>query len=322
MNKQLIIETNDYWNIKKNPFFSVITPVYNRRELLTRLIETVKNQSFKDFEYIIVNDGSTEDLDTLVLPFLKESSFPVMYIKKPNGGVHTARNAGISKARGYLSVLIDSDDELMSNALESFYNAWQTIPEQDKDKYFRVAALCVTEKGIKGQLFPENINSLPIKKAAIQYERHLTEIFHADKTSVLKENPWPEPEGITFVTESIIWFKLLREYRVLCINEFLRVYHTEGDDHVFVNGKAKSTQYIKNIVWSYAYFLNNWKERKTHLKNYSNMISIYCVLSKVLKKRGETLRDDMRLNHLREKLLAIILFIPSSIIAIKYNNRK
>lgn len=79
----------------QRPYFTIITPCYNPSTTIGRTIESVKRQDFRDFEYIIVDDGSQDDLDSIVMPFLDEADFPVMYIKEENGGVHTARNAAV-----------------------------------------------------------------------------------------------------------------------------------------------------------------------------------------------------------------------------------
>jgi hypothetical protein len=76
------------------------------------------------------------------------------------------------------------------------------------------------------------------------------------------------------------------------------------------------------MVWSSAYFLNNWSERKTHLKNYLQLIVHYCVLSNVLRLRGLRLRDDSHLSRTRDRLAQVVLFIPSWFVAVVYNRRK
>ncbi len=319
MNMDYSETTNKLWETDKAVFFSVLTPVYNRPDFLSRVIASVERQSFRHFEYIIVNDGSTVDLDDVVISFMNQATFPVMYIKKPNGGVHTARNAGIRKARGILTVAIDSDDELMPNALEILHRTWLSIPENRRSEYFQISARCITDSGVEGPLFPEKINTLPMEKSAIAYEKVPFEIFIANRTDVLKENPFPEPEGITFVLESILWFKLLRLYRVQCINDILRIYHTEGNDHVF--GKTKSIQYVRNMVWSFAFYLNNWKERKTHLKNYLQFILHYTVLIKVLKIKKQEIREDFKTKYFRERFIQILLFVFAWPVAIRYSRR-
>ncbi len=316
----LTIEKNKMWDTVPSPFFSVITPVFNRPETLKRTIASVEGQRFRDFEYIIVNDGSTEDIDSVVLTFMERAAFPVMYIKKPNGGVHTARNAGIREARGLLTVMIDSDDEMKPEALEVFHNTWAGIPENEKNNFFQISARCITDTGTEGPLFPQKINKLPKDKAAILYEKVPFEIFLCNRTDILKANPFPEPEGITFVLESILWFKLLRMYRVRCINDILRIYHTEGDDHVF--SSRKSIQYIKNMTWSFAYYLNNWKERKTHIRNYIDILTKYCIFIKVLEMNRIEIRQDFRIINVRDRILSFILYIPSFFVALVYNRKK
>lgn len=317
---QISFIKNRFWDSSPARFFSVITPVFNRANTLRRTIESVRFQTFEDFEYIIVNDGSTEDIDSIVSEFMDAASFPVMYIKKPNGGVHTARNAGIREARGVLTVMIDSDDEMTPDALKTFHKAWVDIPETKRKEYFQISARCKTEKGIEGPLFPPQIDSLPIEKAAILYEKVPFEIFLCNRTDVLKENLFPEPKGITFVLESILWFKLLRMYRTKCINDILRIYHTEGDDHVF-SGK-KSIQFVKNMTWSFAYFLNNWEERKTHFMNYFDILTKYFIFIKVLKINKVKIEQDFRVANSRERILGFFLYIPSFIIACIYNRKK
>lgn len=76
---------NDTWE-NSSPTISVVTPIYNRCSTIKRTIESLKNQTFKDFEYILVDDGSTDDLDSILLPIIEKLQFPVLYLKKENGG--------------------------------------------------------------------------------------------------------------------------------------------------------------------------------------------------------------------------------------------
>jgi glycosyltransferase involved in cell wall biosynthesis len=99
------------------PFFSVIVPVYNRATLLPRTIHSLLNQEFRDFEIIIVDDGSTDETEVVVSSF---QDIRIKYFKQPNRGVTIARNLGASKAMGTFLVFLDSDDEVLKNWLEEF----------------------------------------------------------------------------------------------------------------------------------------------------------------------------------------------------------
>ncbi len=96
----------------KSPLVSVIIPTYNRAYILFKAIESVLNQSFKDLELIVVDDGSTDETPYLV------SKYPLIYVRKPRRGVAHARNVGISKARGEFIAFLDSDDIFVPDKIE------------------------------------------------------------------------------------------------------------------------------------------------------------------------------------------------------------
>ena len=99
------------------PFFSIITPTYNRASFLEEMIASVAAQTFKDYEYIIVDDGSTDETETLIAR-LKENDPQIIYIKQENKGRSVARNVGIEQAQGEYVCFLDSDDFWKQNHLE------------------------------------------------------------------------------------------------------------------------------------------------------------------------------------------------------------
>ena len=238
-----------------------MTPTYNRKDTLLRTIRSIENQVFSDWEYIIVNDGSTDSTDKVVEQFMQTTKHPVLYIKKENGGVHTARNLGFKNARGELLINLDSDDELVPDALKVFWDTWKKIPHIDKAKYREVVAQCKDESGKRvGQPFPQNINQLPWDKARkICYESG-EEHVACFVANVMKRNLFPEPEGVTFMTENILWRKLDQTYCAYYINDMLRIYHQEGNDHLSSGlsaGHKKTIQNCKNALWESTQFLND-----------------------------------------------------------------
>lgn len=315
------ITVNKNWESAK-PFFTVVTPVFNRHDILPRALESIKKQSFRDFEYIIVNDGSTENLDDIIIPFMDEVDIPVMYIKKPNGGVHTARNAGITQARGILIAWLDSDDEFMPNTLAVFKREWEKIPKESWDDYYQVAARMKESNGKEGTLFPDNINTLGRKEAYRVFHKKKTENLESQCVSVMKTNMWPEPEGITFVPEKNIWLKLEKKYKTWFTNEILLIYHTEGIDHVFHSGKKKDVQYVRNSLWGFASQLNDWDLIEKPAVFFEDVFK-YAVFRKVLK-HFEPLPSDGRydLNKNVVKVLVALLGIPAWLAARLYVKKK
>ena len=104
MKSETIVSTNKEWNDFR-PTITVITPLYNREDTILRAMNSLAKQTMTDFEYIVVDDGSTDNSASVVLDFMEKTHIPMMVIQKNNGGVHTARNIAIKAARGGVLLL-------------------------------------------------------------------------------------------------------------------------------------------------------------------------------------------------------------------------
>lgn len=308
---------NDNWE-RKQPFFTIVTPFYNRRITLARAFHSVEIQTFKNFEYIIVDDGSEEDNDDIVFEFMRNASFPVLYLKKENGGVHTARNLGTQYARGTLITYLDSDDELLQNALEVMTKTWKAIP--DKTEYMGIKARCknqTLEK--KSDKFPDGINEMPSDKQnkclhRIQGDKHGCRV-----TKIMKENPWPEPDGITFVTENILWKRLEKQYKYYFINDIVLINHMDAEES-YTRSKVRNLQYCINQQWNFGYRLNDWKIYRGLEESWIKVLAQYCVFTSILKKCD--CFHYLKLKKNIDKAGVIFLKIPSLIVARKYIQKK
>jgi len=107
------------------PVFSIIIPLYNKEKYIQNTIESALNQTFKDFEIIVVNDGST-DSSLAIVKQIEDSRIKIFSIK--NGGVSRARNFGIEKAKSDLIAFLDADDLWRNNHLEELYKLWKDHP--------------------------------------------------------------------------------------------------------------------------------------------------------------------------------------------------
>ena len=117
---------------------TVFTPTFNRRELLTRCYESMCRQTNKDFVWMIVDDGSTDDTKKFADEWKKNSDFEIRYIYKDNGGLHTAYNVAIENIDTELCVCIDSDDFMPDNAVELILNFWD---KYGSDEYAGIVGL-------------------------------------------------------------------------------------------------------------------------------------------------------------------------------------
>ena len=111
---------------------TIFTPTYNRASLLPRLFESIMQQNVRDIEWIIVDDGSTDNTEMVVKGFLAPelATFPIKYYRKTNGGKHTAINYGVNKAQGELFFIVDSDDILPAGAIRTVRNVWDEVKHQ------------------------------------------------------------------------------------------------------------------------------------------------------------------------------------------------
>lgn len=215
----------------KHPFITILTPTYNRASLLPRLFDSLLRQTNKDFEWIVVDDGSTDDTREVVAN-LKEKcggAFPMGYVYKANGGKHMAINIGAERARGELLFIADSDDLLTDDALETVENSWYDI--SDDKSFAGIAGLDITMdtcEVIGSGLPQEHIDCNAID---IRYRHHVTgdmkEVF---RTEVLREFPFPEFAGERFCPEQLVWFRMARRYRLRYINKpiYIADYQPDG----------------------------------------------------------------------------------------------
>jgi len=204
--------------------FTVFTPSYNRAGLLDRLYSSLKEQTYKEFEWLIVDDGSTDNTQEVVESYQREGLLDIRYIKKENGGKHTAVKLGVEKAQGELFLMIDSDDYFTPRGIEGFNREWERI--EDKENFSSVCCVCKDTNGeIIGSEFPEDIidsNSMEIReKYGVTGDKAAF-----TKTEVYRKYPFPVFEGERFITEAVVDDLVAMNYKtrfvnkVFCIKEY------------------------------------------------------------------------------------------------------
>lgn len=271
-------------------------------------------QTYKKIEWIVVDDGSTDDIDHTMDEVLTRAWFPVQYIKKENGGVHTARNEAIRRARGKFVILLDSDDEYTPEAAETFIRVWNKIPQEKRDSYRSVTCLCQNPDGSQlGKPYPERINQWTTKEEW-KCLRAQSPGEHASmvRTDIMKANPWPEPEGVKFVAESLIWRRLDNKYVEWHINEALRIYHTDSEDSLSKAFKTKTTQNLINDLYRFQTLLND-STYSICTKERLKCVFGYTATSLHLKSKGLLPEYDWThkgVESTQNKLLASLISLP------------
>lgn len=199
----------------KTPFFSIIIPTYNRIDFLTIAIPSVINQTFSDWELVVVDDGSRdktkEYIDSLNNPQIK-------YIYQKNSGVSTARNTGIAAAKGKWICFLDSDDRFRSDKLQITYKYIQKYPDyqifHSEEIWYRNGKLLSQKKHHKktrGFVFEEAVKICFISISTVAIKQ---EIFK--KIGVFDET-FPACEDYEF------WLRATAKYPIYLIPEYLTI---------------------------------------------------------------------------------------------------
>lgn len=114
----------------ENPLITVFTPAYNRANTLPRVFEGLKKQTYKNFEWIIIDDGSSDNTKCVAENMLSEKVFfNITYKYQQNSGKHIAINRAVEIAKGEFFIILDSDDTCTDNALECFVEEWYKFPK-------------------------------------------------------------------------------------------------------------------------------------------------------------------------------------------------
>lgn len=186
---------------------TIFTPTYNRAHTLTRLYESLKSQTLKQFEWIVIDDASTDKTEELIKSFIeKEKDFKIIYQKQEHGGKHRAINKAVKMAAYEWFFIVDSDDFLTEDAVEKVH-IW--IKENEND--LSTAAV----SGSRYNMETKEAMSIPdlLKlNPGLKCYNHQRYMYGLDRdkaevyrTSVLKNYPFPEYENEFFCTEAVVW---------------------------------------------------------------------------------------------------------------------
>ncbi len=238
--------------------FTILTPTYNRAHLLHRPYKSLLKQTFKDFEWLIVDDGSTDNTEEVVRKWTQnpETWFPIRYIKQEHGHKKVAVNRGIKEARGELFLVLDNDDEILPEALERLRFHWFNIPEYERDKFAGVIGLCIDENGniVGGPLPYRYIDASPQE---MRYKYKIRqEMIGVIKTSIMKNFPFPS-EINGYVPEGVVWDAIGEHYRFRYVNEVLRIYYSEPDQVTRTSTPMKDCE--GHLYWKYLELSRNIK---------------------------------------------------------------
>ena len=283
---------------------TVLTPAYNRGKLLEKLYESLCAQDCKDFEWLIVDDGSTDDTSERVEQMKQTADFTISYYKKENGGKHTALNYAYQFIKTPLAFIVDSDDSLTEDAISCVNTVY--------GKYNDESDLCgfsfLRGKPNGGYLSTSGIPQDGMKESFVDCRINrgiggdMAEVWY---THCLKEYPFPEFQGEKFLGEDIVWVRMSEKYkmrffnRVIYISDYLEDGLTRKHNIKSPNGCVARAEA----------FLDSDSNIKAKIKAALQ----YQIYGKFANKSIK----ELFLNT-RQKVLFILCILPSAVLYIKW----
>ena len=239
-----------------NVAFTIFTATYNRAPLLHRAYDSLKVQTLRDFEWIVGDDGSTDETGELVRKWQREANFPIRYFWQEHTGKNFVFNRGVREAAGEYFAELASDDALKPDALERADLYWKQLSEPDMKGYFAIMFSCVDETGrIVGPFFPKSPCDYDFR--TFNYSRkYRSEKWQCFRTEVLAKYPFREdvPKDC-HVFESTLFCEIARTYKARFVNDVARIYYLDGPS--ITRGPKHPMKNLEGLRLSICYTLNN-----------------------------------------------------------------
>lgn len=215
---------------------TVVTPTYNRAHLLEKLYNSLCSQIDKRFKWLVIDDGSCDNTEEVVAQFVRQADFEVAYIKKENGGKHTALNIAFQIVDTYLTFIVDSDDVLTKDAIASICEYSDEIKRQNLSgvNFLRGYSNGTVIGDVwPGERFVDNDINVRLNKGITGDK---AEVF---RTDILRQYQFPVYPEERFIGEHYVWWQIAYDYDMLYVNKV--IYLTEYLD----GGLTKSGRVLR-----------------------------------------------------------------------------
>lgn len=282
--------------MEQNGLLTIFTPTYNRAYILEKLYVSLCKQTVSAFEWLIVDDGSTDNTESLVSEWMNENKIVIRYIKQENGGKQRAHNTGVENARGELFVCVDSDDYVTDNFAEAHLMKLSEI--RGDTTIAGIVSLQAHSDGTPiGTYFPEGLKKTTLLDL---YGKHK---FKGDATlayytSVLKQYPFKVADGEKFIGETYVYSQIDQKYELSILPEILLI-----------------KEYLPD-----GYTTNVRKLTKKNPKSYMMLKRQAIVFSTTLKEKYENtilygvgchIAHVNMITDAPDKVAAILMYLPS-----------
>lgn len=287
---------------------TVFTPAYNRAYSLPRTYESMKNQTCKDFVWLIIDDGSSDNTKELVNQWISENSeFEIQYIYKENGGMHTAHNTAYANIHTELNVCVDSDDAMPADAVEKILRKWEEVKDCGYAGIIALDADLNTNKVI-GKGFPEGLKDTTVSGYYARGGAGDKKLIY--RTDIINQYPeYPVYEGEKYFSLAFKYRLIDQDYKMAVLDEIVCLveYQQDGSSNNMIR------QYYRNPKG-----FVEWRKIRMQYPDSKKRVFIDCV-HYVAESRLAGNKHYVKESP--EKLLTIAAFLPGVILE-KYIRKK
>ena len=218
---------------------TVFTPTYNREYKLSQLYNSLICQTNKDFEWIIVDDGSADNTESLVASWINENKIKIRYYKQENQGKPIAHNKGVLESKGELFICVDSDDYLKEMAIEIIEKSWNNH-RGNTNCVGMVAAKILKNNETVGTDMPKNVNYSTLQDLYYKY-KHKGDTTLIYRCEIIKKYQFPKINGEKFIPETYLYNQIDQDGKLAIIYDKFYVCEYLEDGYT-----SNSAKLIKN----------------------------------------------------------------------------
>lgn len=269
---------------------TVFTPTYNRAYILPNLYKSLVAQSDKHFEWVVVDDGSSDNTESLINEWILEGKVRIHYKKQLNQGKHIAINTGVQMAKGELFFIVDSDDDLTPDAIGKVRDFW--ISKQPDSKISGIISYRQFHDGrLVGTSLPSDVTRCKLRDVGRLGSSGDKVVIY--RTEIMKRFPYPKFEGERFFGESYVFNQIDDDFDMLVMDE--RVYNFDYQpDGLSQDFRKLYRENPKGFHFS----LSESLRREVQLKNRISISVNVCCLSIRIGKYGNYLFSKYFINRL------------------------
>lgn len=291
-------------------FFTVFTSTYNRKHTIDRVWKSLINQTNKNFEWIVIDNGSSDNIRPLLEEYKSKSDFDIRLIFQENQGKFMAFNKAVEMAKGELFFPADSDDSFEYDTIETFNDIWKKYKREDISG---IDVLCKYDDGnIVGEKFPiEGVSSYvdTYYKQGIGGEK-----WGCIRVDILKANKFPDFFKVKTLPDTFVWAPIGFEYKRVFINKALRTYYQDAGDQL-THKKNESIEFFKMRNYFLLWKINYMFPKVEHYLSFKHFIQTYVSLWISTFKINKSIISVLRkIERKKSKIIAVMTIFPAFLI--------